>query len=221
MPPRKKAKLTAEKRRELMVAAAVAREALLQTHVARAMRLVELSGSRVSVMRMISIYTRLHGLNKMDTETLANRVLALLGRSRKSQTPAVYVEGESENFAEGKTIVGSMRERLRGRRLHDLRRWTELHTGSTQAALLDIHVRHALRFIEELRETHMTAEAIEVYEEMVEVPENMHEALRIFVLDKLANEELPKMLTPIEVPTDPAQVSMFPPSERRRPKRVG
>jgi hypothetical protein len=174
-------------------------------------------------MRMLSIYTRLHGLNKMDTETLVNRVLALLGRSKKSApTPAVYVEGESENFSEGKTIVGSMRERLRGRRLHDLRRWTELHTGSTQAALLDIHVRHALRFIEELRETHMTAEAVEVYEEMVEVPESMREALRIFVLDKLAADELPKTATLAEMPpADPAQVSMFPTAERRRSKRAG
>ncbi len=221
MPPRKKAKLTAEKRRELMVAAAVAREALLQTHVTRAMRLVELSGNRVSVMRMLTIYTRLHGLNKMDTETLINRVLALLGRSRKSTpTPAVYVQGEAESFSDNKTLMGSMRERLRGRRLHELRRWTELHTGSTQAALLDIHVRHALRFIEELRETHMTSEAVEVYEEMVEVPEVMREALRIFVLDKLAAEELPKAPALVEAPVDPAQVSMFP-TERRRSKRAG
>lgn len=221
MPPRKKAKLTAEKRRELMVAAAVAREALLQTHVGRAMRLIELSGSRVSVMRMLSIYTRLHGLNKMDTETVMNRVLAVLGRSRR-QTPAVYVEGESENFSDTRTLVGTMRERLRGRRLHDLRRWVELHTGATQAALLDIHVRHALRFVEELRETHSTADAVDVYEEMVEVPEAMRSALRIFVLDKLAADELPKPLPTPEVSTavDPAQVSLFP-VERRRGKRAG
>lgn len=221
MQPRKKAKLSAEKRRELMVSAAVAREAVLQTHVARAMRLIELSGNRVSVMRMISIYTRLHDLSKMDTEALANRLLALLGRSRKAQTPAVYVEGESENFDNHRSIVGSVRERLKGRRLHDLRRWIELHTGSTQAALIEIHVRHALRFAEELITTHTTEEAIEVYEEMLEVPENMHAALRIYVLDKLAADELPKGAVPeVAVPADPEQVSMFP-GERRRPKRVG
>src|SRR5688572_17923198 len=100
MRPAKKGKLTAEKRRELMVSAAVAREAILQMHVVRAMRLIELSGNRVSVMRIISIYTRLHDLGKMDIEALANRLLALLGKSRKAATPAVYVEGESENFDE-------------------------------------------------------------------------------------------------------------------------
>jgi hypothetical protein len=217
MSPRKKAKLTAEKRRELMVAAAVAHEAVLQTHVARAMRLIELSNNRVSVMRMLTIYTRLHNLSKMDVEALANRVLAVLGRSRKSQTPAVYVEGESENFDDRRSIVGGMRERLRGRRLHDLRRWTELHTGSTQAALLEIHVRHALRFVHELNATHSVVEAIQVYEEMVGVPDIMTSALRIYVFDRLAAEELPKG-TIIDVNADPAQVPLFPAG--RRPKRV-
>lgn len=219
MSPRKKAKLTAEKRRELMVAAAVAHEAILQTHVMRAMRLIELSGNRVSVMRMLSIYTRLHELSKMDVEALANRVLAVLGRSRKSQTPAMYVEGESENFDDRRSIVGSMRERMRGRRLHDLRRWTELHTGSTQAALLEIHVRHALRFVHELHESHDIFDAIGVYEDMVEVPDNMTDALRIYVMDKLAAEELPKGAVIDVSSTDPAQVPLFP-ADRRRPKRV-
>ncbi len=218
MSPRKKVRLTAEKRRELMVAAAVAHEAVLQTHVVRAMRLIELSNNRVSVMRMLSIYTRLHNLSKTDVEALANRVLALLGRSRKTATPAVYVEGESENFDDRRSIMGSVRERLRGRRLNDLRRWTELHTGSTQAALLDLHVRHALRFVQELQATHDVEEAIEVYEEMVEVPETMTSALRIYVLDRLAAEELPRGAV-LDVTADPAQVPMFP-ADRRRPKRV-
>ena len=223
MSPRKKAKLTAEKRRELMVAAAVAHEAVLQTHVARAMRLIELSGNRVSVMRMITIYTRLHDLSKMDVEALANRVLALLGRSRKSATPAMYVEGESENFDDGRSLMGSMRDRMKGRRLHDLRRWVQLHTASTQAALIEIHVRHALRFVQELHATHSTVDAINVYEEMVNVPDNMTAALRIYVMDRLAAEELPKGNTPlidVTAPVDPAQVPLFP-AERRRPKRVG
>jgi len=223
MSPRKKAKLTAEKRRELMVAAAVAHEAVLQTHVARAMRLIELSNNRVSVVRMITIYTRLHELSKMDVEALANRVLALLGRTRKAATPtpAMYVEGESENFDDSRSIMGNVRDRLKGRRLHDLRRWIELHTAQTQAALIEIHVRHALRFAQELNESHSTFDAIQVYEEMVNVPDKMTDALRIYVMDRLAAEELPKGNTPIvELPADPAQVPLFP-SERRRSKRVG
>ena len=219
MSPRSRAKLSAEKRRELMVAAAVAREALLQTHVTRAMKLIELSQNRVSVLRMLSIYSRVQELSKTDDEAISNRLLALLGnRARKGQPATVYVPGEEENPGDRKTIVGVMRERLKGRRLHDLRRWVELHTGSTQAALLEIHVRHALRFVYELNESHAVVDALEVYRELVEVPDNLTDALYIYVLDRLAAEELPRT-QPAEAPADPTQVPLFPP-DRRRSKRV-
>ena len=220
MSPRNKTKLSAEKRRELMVAAAVARESLLQTHVTRALKLIELSQNRVSVLRMLSIYSRVQELSKADDEAITNRLLALLGnRARKGTQPAtVYVPGEEEIPGERKSIVGVMRERLKGRRLHDLRRWVELHTGSTQAALLEIHVRHALRFIDELNESHAVVDALEIYRELVEVPDNLTDALYIYVLDRLAAEELPKTQH-AEPVTDPSQVPLFPP-ERRRSKRV-
>ena len=220
MSPRSRPKLTAEKRRELMVAAAVSREALLQTHVTRALKLIELSGNRVSVMRMLSIYSRVQELSKADDEAITNRLLALLGnRARKGQPATVYVPGEEETPGERRSLVGVMRERLKGRRLHDLRRWVELHTGSTQAALLEIHVRHALRFVYELNETHSVVDAMEVYRELVEVPDNLTDALYIYVLDRLAAEELPRSQKE-DVVTDPAQVPLFPP-DRRRPKRAG
>jgi hypothetical protein len=218
MSPKSKARLSAEKRRELMVAAAVAREALLQLHVSRALKLIELAGNRVSVMRMLSIYMRVQELSKADDEAVSNRVLALLGNRKKGQPAAVYVEGEDDS-ATGRTMFGVMRDRLKGRRFHDLRRWTELHTGSTQAALLEIHVRHALRFVAELSETHPVVDALEVYRELVEVPDNLTDALYIYVLDRLAAEELPKAKTE-EVAADPAQVSLFPSERRRAAKRV-
>lgn len=220
MSPRPKAKLSAEKRRELLVAAAVAREALLQTHVTRAMRLVELSGNRVSVMRMLSIYMRLQDMSKADEEAVSNRLLAMLGqRARKGQPAAsVYVEGEDENKPAA-SIFRTVRERMKGRRMHDLRRWVELHTGSTQAALLDIHVRHALRFVYELAESHPIVDALEVYRELVEVPDNLADGLYIYVLDRLAAEEMPR--GGIDVPADPAQVPLFPIEQRRKPKRAG
>jgi hypothetical protein len=220
MTPKSRARLTAEKRRELMVTAAVAREALLQMHVTRAVKLIELSGNRVSVMRMLSIYARVQELSKADDETISNRVLALLGNRRKGQNApaAVYVEGEEENPGVNRSLFGSMRDRMKGRRFHDLRRWVELHTGSTQAALIEIHVRHALRFVYELNETHAVVDALEVYRELVEVPDNLTDALYIYVLDRLAAEELPKSQKE-EVPADPAQVSLFP-GERRRNKRA-
>ncbi|HEX6558740.1 MAG TPA: hypothetical protein VF021_04740 [Longimicrobiales bacterium] len=216
MSSRKKSKLTAEKRRELQVCAAVARETLLQTHVARALKLIELANNRVSVMRMLAIYARLHDLSDADGEVFSNRVLALLGhRARKGQAPLVYVEGEDEQPSSGRSVVRAVRDRLRGRRLHDLRRWIELHTGSTQAALIEVHVRHALRFVAELKDTHSIAEALKVYDELVEVPSNMTDALYIFTLDRLAIEELPRQQ--VRAVVDAEQVPLFP--QQRRNKR--
>lgn len=208
MNTRKNAKLSAEKQRELQVAAAVAREALLQMHVVRALKLIELAGNRVSVMRMLGIYTRVHGLSPTDAEAVSNRLLAALGqRAKKGHVPVVYVEGEDENV-DKRSFVGVVRDRLRGRLLHDLRRWVELHTGSTQAALLEIYVKHALLFVKQLADSHSIADALQVYRALVQVPANMVDALYIYVLDRLAAEELPKAAAPASA--DAEQVPMFP-----------
>jgi len=220
MSAQKKSRLTSEKRRELQVCAAVARETLLQTHVARALKLIELANNRVSVMRMVEIYARLHSLTDGDTEVFSNRVLALLGhRARKGQAPAVYVEGEDELPLTSRSFVRIVRDRLRGRRLHDLRRWIELHTGATQAALIEVHVRQALRFVEELKDTHSIGEALKIYSTLVEVPGNMRDALYIYTLDKLAAEELPRGAEPRAV-VDAEQVPLFPPQRRRNKHAV-
>lgn len=193
MAPRKKARLTPEKIRELQVAAAVARESVQQMHGTRALKLIDLADNRVSAIRMLSIYARVHGLSNSDEEILTNRVLALLGqRARKGVGPMVYVEGEDIDASETRSIVSVVRDRLKGRVLHDLRRWVELHTGQTQAALIDVHVRHGLRFVAELRDTHTVQGALQVYREMVDVPANMVDALYIFTLERLATEELPR-----------------------------
>lgn len=188
----KKPRVSAEKRRELLVAAAVAREALLQTHVKQALELIGLAGNRVSAIRMLGIYVRVNALPPADADLLTLRVLALLGEeSYAGARPLMYVEGEASG-AESLPLVGIVRERLRGRALDDLRGWVELHTGSTQVALLELHVVHALRFVELLQDTHAIAGALREYSDMVTVPNAINEALYIFVLDRLAGEGLPE-----------------------------
>lgn len=218
MKSRKRTKLTPAKQRELQVVAAVAREAVLQLHLTRALKLIDLASSRVSVVRMLNIYTRMLNLNAADAEVLANKVLAAVGqRTRKGQPPSVFVEGEDENVGELRSFVGVVRDRLKGRVLHDLRRWVQLHTGSTQAALIDLHVRHALRFVQELNDTATINEALDIYVEMVGVPPNMTDALYIYTLDRLAADELPRAQAAAAA-EDPAQVPLFPAG--RRSKRV-
>jgi len=217
MNPRKKTRISPEKWRELQVSAAVAREAMLQTHVTRALELIELAGNNVSVMRMLEIYARVTALSRVDAEVVANRLLAVIGRrAGKTETPAVWIEGEDDVPSE-KRLFGAVRDRLKGRRMHDLRRLVELHSGSTQTAILDIHVRHAQRVIEALAETHSIAEALRVYGELIEVPRTLSEALYIFVVDRIATDELPRATAQLAQGNE--QVPLFPP--QRRPKRAG
>jgi hypothetical protein len=219
---RKNPKLKAQKQRELQVIAAVAREAVLQLHVTQALKLIDLAGNRVSVLRMLAIYTRVHGLAEADAEMLVNKVLAVVGQQRKTKgkTPLVYVEGEDENIGDTRSFVNVVRDRLKGRVLHDLRRWVELHTGSTQVALLELHVRHAQRFIAELKETHGIGEALAIYRELAGVPANMADALYIYTLEKLAAEELPRPQAQPTTTEDTAQVPLFPPRRRRSRRAV-
>ena len=195
MTPRKASrKLKAAKRRELEVAAAVAREAVLQLHVARAVKMIDMAGDRVSALRMVNIYLRLQALNGPEGAIVANRVLALLGqRGHKGPVTTLFIEGEADQqVEEPRSVFRIVRDRLRGRVHHELRRWVELHSGSTQVALLDIHVRHALRFVKELADSHSISDAVELYGELTGVAPAVEDTLYAFVLDRLATEELPR-----------------------------
>jgi hypothetical protein len=147
-----------------------------------------------------------------SAEMLANRVLASLGhRGRKGISPSLFVEGEDESDASDRTLWRVVRDRLRGRVHDDLRRWVELHMGATQVALLDTHVRHALGFVRELAETHSIDDACTVYCELAEVPELLVNPLYVFVLDRLANEELPRK----QKRSTDEQISLYPPAPVR------
>ncbi len=197
----RKPRVSAEKRRELQVAAAVAREALLQANVRQALQLIGLASNRVSVIRMLGIYMRVNSLPPADADLVTTRVLALLGEdAQNGEGPRVYVEGEP-SVAESLPLFGVVRDRLRGRALNDLRRWVELHTGTTQVALLNVHVEHALRFVELLEDTHSIAAGLRVYTDLVGVPKTLADTLYFFVLERLAAEGLPTTMDRARVPS--------------------
>jgi hypothetical protein len=190
-------KLTLAKRRELEVAAAVAREEVMQFHIASALRLIELAGGRVSARRMVDIYLRLHGLRGALRELLSYSVLAALGqRASQGTTTSLVVEEEEAVPRDATSLLRIVRGRLRGRVHHDLRRSVELAVGAAQVGMLEIHVGHALRFVHELAGTHDIAQAVEVYSSMTEIAQAGRPMLYSFVLDRLAADELPAFSAP-------------------------
>lgn len=197
MSPRKSLRIQdVAKRRELEIAAAVAREKVVQFHVTSALRLIGLAATRVSPVRMLEIHLRLHRITGPEAELLAYRVLAAIGETATANTTRLFIQSEVEPQEESSSIWRVIRDRLRGRVHHDLRRWVELAVGAAQAGLIDIHVQHAVRFAKELGETHSVAQAAAVYAEMVDMPAVLSPAFLIRLSDRLAAEELPRSATP-------------------------
>lgn len=185
-------KLTPTRRRQLEVAAAIAREAVKQHHVTSALRLIELGADRAQPTRMLDIYLRLHGLMGAHAEQLAYSVLAALGTRSADSKAAALLVGREDVEVEPTSMFQELRRRLRGRTHHELRRWVELATGAAQARLLDIHVAHATRFADELAASHSVAQACALYADMAGVPGNLRDLLQILLLDRLATRELPR-----------------------------
>ena len=188
-------RLTPALRRQLEVAAAVASEDVVQMHAARALELVELAHERVTAPRMLLIYSRVHNLDASSAQTVATRVLATLGQRAVESGALVQAwreDEEEEVFGDSRSLLRVIRERLRGRIHHDLRRWIELHTGEVQVALLELHTTHALRFLQLLDSEFPTSAAVDTYARMLGVRETHRTALYYSVLARLAAAELPR-----------------------------
>jgi hypothetical protein len=216
-------KLPAAVRRELEVAAAVAREAVFATHAARAEALIQLAGDRVSAPRMLQVYVRLHSLSEQDALYLSNRVLAEIGKraAKARPAPAAVVDAEtpSENDEPG-SLIAHIRHRLRGRVLHDLRRGVELYAGVTELALLKVHVKHALRFHELLEPAgESVSGAVRAYRETLGVRASYADMLYYSVLDRLAAEQPPVPLQ-LEGATQPAAAEPAPKSQLARKSKL-
>jgi hypothetical protein len=200
MSARHTGKAPAARRGELDVAAAVAREAVIQLHVERSLQLIELVEGRVAALRALGIYVRLLSLTGTTREMVMNRVLAALGQAagllHAAGREPVPVSAAAASQEDPPSMWATLRRRLRGREHDELRRAVELHTGATLKALLDVHVEQACRFVVLLGESRRMDHACDTYTELVEVPATLAGALYPLVLDRIAAEELPRRRTP-------------------------
>ncbi len=179
--------------RKLRIAAAVAREALLDVHVVRALELVELARGRVEAVRMLDIYRRLHHLDDAVMSSVSNRVLAILGEQALETVIAPVdedAEAERPRRIPARTLRGRLRALLGGGRVHfSLRRQVDLHTGRTEIALMQVHAEHALRFADILLAEATADEAVAVYREMLGVRDSLHETLYFLMLSRMSEQE--------------------------------
>jgi hypothetical protein len=76
-----------------------------------------------------------------------------------------------------------------------------------------MHVQHALRFVDMLKDTHSITAALQVYADLVNVPKGLTDTLYIMVLDRLAAQELPP--EGVSAP-DAQQIPLFTSAQRQR-----
>jgi hypothetical protein len=74
-------RLSNEARRKLLIAAARSEEAVIETHVANALELLEDLGDEVDLDRGIETYVEMMGLDETLAATVTNRVLSRLESS--------------------------------------------------------------------------------------------------------------------------------------------
>lgn len=175
-------------RRQLDLAAAVARERVLDAHLRLLLELVERAREEVPPPRALEIYVRLHRIAPGDALILSHRLLVALGRriGQERLDIAPPADGKEPPWDSPSSLLGRLRKRLRGRVNPELRRWVELHTGRAEIALLEVHVENALRVIEILEPMDSYAAAVELYAGLLHVPPPQVETLYFLVLDRLS-----------------------------------
>lgn len=179
----------AQKRADIAIA--MAEERLLETHVEHALKLIELTGNHIEFDEALDIYTRLLRLSADDARSITTQALARLGERGEH---AAWVEKKRPERAadeDRRSILTSLRSRLRGRVNEELRGWVEYQAARTEVALLETHVQNALHFVDILKSEISANEAVEVYLDALEVRDSIAEVVYYIALARVAEDFLP------------------------------
>lgn len=187
-------KLDRRLREELQIAAAMARERIVETHVGQLLELIQITEKQLSFKKATETYLQLHSMDQDTARQVAIMALARLGKEReagsaiKLDTPETGIAPEGEADSR-RSLLSQIRLRLSGGVAPELRDRIELHTGRTQVALIQVHVENALRFVQILTPEQSIATAAELYHEMVNVRRSVAEIVYFMVLDRLSGTD--------------------------------
>lgn len=179
----------AQKRADIAIA--MAEERLLETHVEHALKLIELTGNHIEFDEALDIYTRLLRLTADDSRSITTQALARLGERGEPSSWTEKKGPERASEEDRRSLLTSLRSRLRGRVNDQLRTWVEYQAARTEVALLETHVQNALHFVDILKSEVAPHEAVEVYLDALEVRDSIAEVVYYIALARVAEEHLP------------------------------
>ncbi|HET8657294.1 MAG TPA: hypothetical protein VFL93_17335 [Longimicrobiaceae bacterium] len=189
-------RLPADLRRRLELTEAAAREARSDTHAQQAINLVAVLAPRMPFDEAVDRYIEMMGLGGEEAETVHTRTLVALSDSDIGTELARERHrtgwGLNWRYATPLGAVRFVRRQMRRNAEEDL--WLELSAARAEEALIRVHIKHALQFVEILEDAAPPTRAVTLFIEQLEVPAARARSVYQRVLARVADSELPRLL---------------------------
>ncbi len=183
-----------EIQRRLDRAEALAREELVETHAALARDLVTILAPRMPFDEAISRYIEIMDLQGEDAETVGTRAVVLLNEADVQDDLAREGHrgwGFDWRYA---TPLGALRYiRRQRKRTAEEQLWMELAAARSEEAVANMHMRHALTFVELLGEEADPSRAVSLYVDRLDLPDIRARLVYQRVMARLADKLLPRL----------------------------
>lgn len=180
-------------RRRLDLAEATAREALVEVHAEQAVDFVRVLSPRMHFDAAVDEYVEAMGLGDEEADGVRNRALTLLAEDDGEDLARERPRGRSFNWRHA-TPAGAVRLFRRHRRQSaEEELWVELAAARAEEAVIEAHIRQALRFVELLAAVEPPTDAASEYVDRLQLPESRGRAVYQRALAALAETVLPRL----------------------------
>lgn len=187
-------RLPADVRRRLELTVAAAIEARSDAHAQQALGLVAVLAGRAPFDEAVERYIDVMGLAATEAESVRNRALAALGDSdlldHLTHAPERAGWRLDWRYATPLGAVRFVRRQLRRNAEEDL--WMELAAARAEEAVMRVHIRHALAFVQILGHIAPPTRAVTLYLDELSVPSVRARHVYQRVLARVAEQELPR-----------------------------
>jgi hypothetical protein len=197
-------KISRAMQRQVDLTTAVCQERLLSTHVRHVLALVDLVTDELPFDSAVDIYARILRLTPEQARNVGSRALAAIGR-RSGLTEAEDLNldlADDEDLDEAPrgsdegrfdAVFSRVRRRIRGRVKDDLRQRINLAAARAEDALFETHVQNALVFGKALAEEVPLHEAVDLYLDVMAIPEGVSDVIFNRALRIVADDVLPPL----------------------------
>lgn len=197
-------KISRTMQRQVDLTTAVCQERLLSTHVRHVLALVDLVADELPFDAALDIYARILRLTPEQARNVGSRALAAIGRrsglAEGDEAALDLAEEEAEEAGatpegEGRfdAVFSRVRRRIRGRVKEDLRQRINLAAARAEDALFETHVQNALVFGKALADEVPLDEAVDLYLDVMTIPEGVSDVVFNRALRVAADDVLPPL----------------------------